>query len=154
MANYPRLRFTFRCDLARVINLICIVLQVQGRVFTVCQEEIVTNEIFLSYIRRRVLSDEEGEEARESCVVEGISGDECISHLQSHYVHYSECKYTRVFTITGGQIVTIYGSDTIKISLSIIDALVSYFWTFSESPGIRLFIPRDPTEFFLSPPLP
>ena len=26
MANYPRLRFTFRCDLARVINLICIVL--------------------------------------------------------------------------------------------------------------------------------
>ena len=26
MTNYPRLRFTFRCDLARVINLICIVL--------------------------------------------------------------------------------------------------------------------------------
>ena len=26
MADYPRLRFTFRCDLARVINLICIVL--------------------------------------------------------------------------------------------------------------------------------
>ena len=25
VADYPRLRFTFRCDLARVINLICIV---------------------------------------------------------------------------------------------------------------------------------